>query len=143
MVVNVKLHPSYRLAGLLVAAHAGVAAAIACIDAAAPVRLGLAFVLAVSCSVAVWRSALLKGQGAIVALELGEEGAIHVQRRDGTWQGARLLRSTFVTPALTVLNLRMDGRRGTRYVVLMPDSAAEEAYRRMRVRLLWDRSRYA
>jgi len=62
---------------------------------------------------------------------------------DGTWiltlvSGqqieARLLPSTFVTPGLSVLNLRC-GRWRSRAMVLLPDSLDPDLLRRLRVRL--------
>jgi hypothetical protein len=44
---------------------------------------------------------------------------------------------------LTVINLRALDAPRVRHVVLMSDSTGGEAYRRLRVRLQWDRTRYA
>jgi hypothetical protein len=143
VVVNLKLKASYRLAALLGAAHAGTGAALLFLDLDPGLRLVLACAVILSFTAAVRRAALLKTRDAIVALEWSDDGAVNFQTRDGAWHAARLLPTTFVTPALTVINLRTVDRRRARHVVLMPDSAGGEEYRRLRVRLQWDRTKCA
>lgn len=48
---------------------------------------------------------------------------------------ARVLDDCFVTPWLTVLNVRIDGRR--RSLMLWPDSALADGRRQLRAYLLW------
>lgn len=143
VVMNLKLRPSYRLAALLACAHVGVVCAVLLLDRSIEVRLVLAFVVALSLIASMQRSALLKTADAIVALEWSEDGAVNFQTRDGTWHAGRLLPTSFVAPMLTVINLRTPERPRVRHIVLMRDSADSEDYRRLRVRLQWDRARLA
>lgn len=143
MLMSMELKPSYRLAALLAAAHGLAAASVAATDLPLAVRIVLVAALAASCARAMLRAALLRTRDAIVALEWNEEGGVNFRTRDGMWHEARLAGSTFVSPALTVLDLRTPGRRRMRHAVLMGDSAGRDEYRRLRVRLQWERTGYA
>ncbi|MNC95848.1 hypothetical protein D3C83_130640 [compost metagenome] len=57
--------------------------------------------------------------------------------RSGQWRRGTVLGSTFVAPYLTVLNLKVDGRRRTYHAVVMADSVAADEYRRLSVWLRW------
>ncbi|MGE5524814.1 MAG: protein YgfX [Rhodospirillaceae bacterium] len=143
MVMNVQLKPSYRLACLLITAHVATAAGVFMLDLPFELRMALACVVLLSLVATVQRSALLRTRDAIVALEWNEDRAVNFQTRDGLWHAARLLPTTFVTPFLTVIDLRTQGTPRIRHVVMMTDSAAPDEYRRLRVRLQWDNSGYA
>lgn len=144
MVTNLRLRASYRLAGLLAAAHAAAGAALLFLDVLPLLRLVIAGGVTVSFIVTVRRAALLQARDAIVALEWNDDGAVSFLTRDDLWHAARLLPSTFVTPSLTVINLRtVLERPRVRHVVLMADSAGSEEYRRLRARLQWDRTGFA
>jgi len=67
-------------------------------------------------------------------LELDHDGTFRL-RRDDAWQTARLL-DAFVTPALTVLRLRLENGK-TVALTLLPDSLASDDFRRLRVILKW------
>lgn len=84
-----------------------------------------------------WR---LLGRSA-VALRLRSDCKCEIGNRLGGWQEARLLGSSFVSPYLTVLNLRPEGRRFARHVVILPDAVDADAFRRLRVLLRWKCSR--
>lgn len=143
MIMHLKLKPSYRLAALLGAAHAVAAAALLALDARLDLRLVFVCAVVASFVAAVRRVALLATRDAIVALEWGDDGAVNFQTRDGVWHSGRLLPTTFVTPCLTVVNLRTAARLRARHIVLMADTTGADEYRRLRVRLQWDRSGYA
>ena len=100
---------------------------------------------------AAWR--LLLGLGVLLSLVLGLGGPIWHRwpwdlaqaawHGDGRWTltlgsgrevEGRLLGSTFVSPALVVLNFR-SGRWRTRSLVLLPDNLDPDLLRRLRVRL--------
>jgi toxin CptA len=143
MIMHLKLKASYQLAALLAIAHWAAIVAVMLCDVRLDVRFIAVLALAASFLVSVRHAALLIARRSIVALEWNEDGAINFQTRDGTWRSARLLPTTFVTPPLTILNLRAVDRPRVRHVVLMSDSTDGEAYRRLRVRLQWDRTGYA
>jgi toxin CptA len=76
-------------------------------------------------------------RASLVALELSDDCTLKVQDHRGEWRDAGLLRSSFVTPRLTVLNLRLDGARLARHIIIVPDRVDAEAFRRLRVLLRW------
>jgi hypothetical protein len=141
LLTKLALRPSYRLAALLTAAHGVAGGLLAVVGLPAAITSLLALAVALSFLATVRRTALLISRDAVVALEWTADGGLSFQTRDGTWRAARLLPDSFVTPPLTVLCLATSesGAR-VRHVVLLPDSAGREEYRRLRVRLRWDRS---
>ena len=48
-----------------------------------------------------------------------------------------MLSSSFVSPSLTVLNLRVAGAARPRHLVILPDNVEKETFRRLRVLLRW------
>ena len=90
----------------------------------------------------VWpRQVSLRHASSVTGLRFDSEGG-HVLRRDGSEASARLLADTFVSAFLTVVRLREPGRWWPVSVVLPPDAAAEEALRRLRLRLRFSRQRW-
>ncbi|QEL55307.1 protein YgfX [Chromobacterium paludis] len=67
-------------------------------------------------------------------LEVDPRGRLFLCRA-ASREEAVVLDDCFITPVLTVLNVRVAGRR--RSVMLWPDSADAEPRRRLRVYLLW------
>lgn len=70
-------------------------------------------------------------------LELDADNSFRLYRAE-VWQTAQLL-DAFVTPLLTVIRLRLENG-GTGVVTLLPDSLAEDDFRRLRIRLKWGMS---
>ena len=132
--LTVALSPSGILA-LALTLMAG--AALACAWISLP---GLAFVPVAAGIALAWAShlaqALQRGKGAVRALELGAQGRARWQDGSGQWQEAEILPSSYASDWLVVVNMRGSGRRD-RSLVLLPDSAAAEELRRLRVWLRW------
>ena len=83
------------------------------------------------------RDAALHAPRSIVALELGERGEIACQTRDGMWLDCELLGSSYVSPGMTIVNLRPRGWGGYRRIILVPDNVDAEDFRRLRAWLRW------
>ena len=132
LVQRISISPSVRLAIALCAAHIAAAALLwlAPIPALGketftlPVAISLAFFLA--------RDAALHAPQAIVALELRDDG-VSFHTRGGDWVDCELLGSSYVSPRLTIVNLRPRGRRRTRRVILVPDNVDARDFRRLRM----------
>lgn len=137
MAPRVHLRPSRSLAYALVAAHAASACVLIPLDLATGVKLVLVGLIAFALARILWRTVLLRDPQSLVAFQLHEGGRIDVQTRDGEWHEARLLGTSYVTPLMTVLNLRIVGSRFARHAVIAPDSAEPTELRRMRVWLRW------
>ena len=112
-------------------------AALACAWISLP---GLAFVPVAAGIALAWAShlaqALQQGSRAARALELDEQGRARWQDGSRQWQEAEILPSSYASDWLVVVNLRGSGRR-SRSLVLLPDCAAAEELRRLRVWLRW------
>lgn len=133
----VSLRPSRLLALLL---------GCACLGAVALVLLlplpgwGKALALAVMLGSgwhALRRHAWLRAPQSILGIEVNVRGELRCSTPGQDWQLADVLGSSTVTPWLVVLNLRFEGRRLARHVVLLPDSADAESLRQLRVWLRW------
>ena len=73
----------------------------------------------------------------ITALEVGSKGELRCFTRAHDWRNAEVLGSSFVTPWLTVLNMRLPDQLLAQHVVLLPDTLESDAFRRLRVWLRW------
>ncbi len=90
----------------------------------------------------VWpRQVSLRHADSVTGLRFDHQGW-HVLRRDGSERGASLRSDTFVSALLTVVRLREPGRLLTTSVILPADAAAEDALRRLRLRLRFSRQRW-
>lgn len=136
-VQRIAIGPSTRLAVAACAVH--VAAAVVVWLAPVPLWLKGVMTLVIAASLAwlLWRKAALHAADAVVALEIAEDGRLSCQTRRGEWLECELLRSSYVSPRLTILNLKpRDGGR-TRHIVLVGDNVDEHDFRRLRTWLRW------
>lgn len=91
----------------------------------------------------IWpRQVSLRHADSVTGLRFDSEGW-HVLRRDGSERVASLLGDTYVSALLTVVRLRQPGRWLPVSVILPADAAAEDALRRLRLRLRFSRQRWA
>ena len=132
--LTVSLRPSrvLALALTLVAAAALVCAWISLPGLAfPPVAAGVALAWA-------WHlaQALQRGKSATRTLELNAQGGARCQDGLGLWHDAKILPGSYVSGWLIVLILGASDRR-RRSLVLLPDAAAAEDLRRLRVWLRW------
>lgn len=136
-VQRIALTPSVRLAVSLCVVHlaAGIAAWLAPVPLWLKATLTLA--IAVSLVYCLSRTAVLHAAEAVVALEITDDGRISFQTRRGEWQECELLGSSYVSPRLTILNLKLPGVRRVRHVVLVPDNVDAGDFRRLRTWLRW------
>ena len=132
--LTVTLRPSRALA-LALTLMAG--AALACSWISLP---RLAFLPAATGIALAWiwhlAPALQRGRRAVRALELRAGGEARWQDGSGQWNEAQIQAGAYVSNWLVVVNLCTPGRRG-RSLVLLPDCAAAEELRRLRVWLRW------
>lgn len=85
------------------------------------------------------RHALRSGSDAIMALRLTETG-IECQTHAGAWCAGDLVAGGFVSPMLTVFRWRQHESRGRPLtIVVLPDALEGDAFRRLRLYLLWKR----
>jgi toxin CptA len=125
------------ISAALIAAHAAAVITLAPLEIPRPVQLAFACALALSLAHAVRRHAFLKSSRSVVAVEIRRRDGVAVLTRDGQWREAQLLDSTYISPVLSVMNLRVGGCLRAWHVLFTPDNCDPEMYRRLRVWLRW------
>lgn len=131
--LRIGIAPSPLLAVLLVIAHliAGACALIFLPGWWAAAILTTA--LCVSLFFHLRRDALRLSGDAVIEVTLRDHGCCELLTRNGVVLEGTVAGSSFVSGLFTVVNVRLDGGRRLRSVVVMPDCAAAEDRRRLRV----------
>ena len=141
MIAPVKLRiaigPSRILAAALAIAHLAALGVTLVVTLPAWASLLIAATIMASCASSILRLALQRSSNAIVELEAGEGARVSCRTRDSQWREGQALSSSFISPWLTVLNLRVAGAARARHLVILPDNVETEAFRRLRVLLRW------
>jgi toxin CptA len=125
------------LTTILAFAHVAAIAATLLVDIPMPVKAMGAAGLAAYWLVFIRRQFLLLTPDSAMAIEISSDNQLSIQTRRGEWGEYNVLGNTYVTPWLTVLNLRQSGGRATRRIVILPDSVDPEDFRKLRVWLRW------
>jgi len=114
---------------------AGTALACAWISLPWPAFLAVGAAIA---SIWIWHlpPALQCGRRAVRALEVSDKGGARWQDAHAEWHEVQIQPGSYVSNWLVVLNLGESGQRG-RSIVLLPDCAAADDLRRLRVWLRW------
>ncbi len=126
--------PSRVLAALLTLAHLGAALCIALLPVDPWIRGPAAVVILLSLVGHLHRGLLGRGPGAVRAVYWAPDGAWLVTDAAGGLHPAGLDGETFVSPFLTILNLKLH-EGGRRSVVLLPDSIEPARLRRLNARV--------
>jgi toxin CptA len=136
---RIEIRPSARLATFLSLAHLGAAVAIWC--AALPVWAKAASTIAIAAGLgwSLFSRAALRAGASIVAVEITTEGRVSIGTRRGTWHACEPLGTSYVSPALTIVNLEVEGFSLPRHVVLVPGNVNARDFRRLRTWLRWAR----
>ena len=129
------LRPSIRLACLLAAMHCGAIFLVLLLPV--PAKLWIAALMMISMLHTIMRHALLASPSSPVFLNM--EGDARLVLKNGREARCTLLESSYVSPYLTVLNLREKKRLFSRSVIIFPDAVDREEFRQLRVRLRWGR----
>ena len=131
--LSLRLRASPQLAIVLLLAHGG---AIACAATFLPgwwMRAVAASAIAASFAFHLSRDALQLSGRAVTGVTLKEGAQCELNLKNGETLTGIVDGSTFVTPLLTVINVRADGRGRRRTAILLPDSAPAQDLRRARV----------
>lgn len=134
---RISIFPSVWLAAALCVAHVAAAVLLWLIPIPVMGKLVLTMTVALSLVYFVARDAALHAAHSIVALEIREGGAVAYQTRRGEWLDCEVLGSTYVSPRVTIVNLRPRLSWGTRRLILLPDNVDARDFRRLRVWLRW------
>lgn len=137
LIQHISISPSVRLATALCVAHLAAAGLLWLVPIPALGKGAFTLAIAVSLVYFLARDAALHAANAIVALELKNGGGISFHTRDGGWVDCELAGSSYVSPRLTIVNLRPRGKRRTRHVILLPDNVDPRDFRRLRMWMRW------
>ena len=85
----------------------------------------------------ILRDALLALPNAWREISLNQKDEISLTQQNGLSFVATIQHSSVVMPFLTVLNVKLSGRFWSSSLILLPDSADADAFRRWRVWLKW------
>ena len=131
--LRIGIAPSPLLAALLVIVHL---IAGACVLAFLPTWWAVATLtpaLFASLVFHLRRDALRRSGDAVIEVTLRDHGRCELLTRGGAALEGTVAGSSFVSGSFTVVNVRLDGGRRLCSVVVMPDCAAAEDRRRLRV----------
>jgi toxin CptA len=137
--VRVTLRCSRRLAFVQSAVHISAASTVLPLDIPLIAKAAIALCCTASAAHALLRHAFLRLPGSICAVEMHDQENAAVLLREGEWRDARILETSYVSAAFTVLNLRIAGSTRARHVLLLADNTKAEEYRKARVLLRWRR----
>jgi toxin CptA len=137
LIQRITVAPSVLIAIAVCAVHLAAAGVLWIVPIPVLGKLVMTFVIAFSLIFFMARDAALHAAHSIVALELHEDGAITCQTRRGDWLDCELLGSSYVSPNMTVVNLRPRGAWRMRRVILVPDNIDPRDFRRLRMWLRW------
>ncbi|HZW24167.1 MAG TPA: protein YgfX [Gallionella sp.] len=131
------VHPSPRLAALLLLSHLiAVWAAYAC-NVSAPLAVGMSLLVAVSLVYHLARDAWLLLPASWHRLSV-EDRVATVSVRDGSVLVGRILDGSVVTPHFAILRVKPDGKHRPVARVIFPDALGGEGFRELCVRLRYD-----
>jgi hypothetical protein len=131
--LRIGIAPSPLLAVLLVIVHL---IAGACVLVFLPTWWAVAVLTAALCLSLVFHlrhDALRLSGDAVIEVTLRDHGRCELLTRSGAVLEGAIAGSSFVSGLFTVVNVRLDGGRRVRSVMVMPDCAAAEDRRRLRV----------
>lgn len=134
---RIAISPSVWIAAALCAAHVAAAVLLWVIPIPVMGKLVLTVAVALSLVFFVARDAALHAAHSIVALEIRDGGEMAFQTRRGEWLDCEVLGSSYVSPRITIVNLRPRLRWGTRRLILVPDNVDPRDFRRLRTWLRW------
>jgi toxin CptA len=135
--LNVSIKASRILAFLLTAMHAFGIGLLWSLPLAPWLKAASMPVLLASLAFYLGRDAWRSFSWSVTALSLDSECKCGLQTAKGEWLDSDLLASSFVSPYLTVLNVRPRGAHWARHVIILPDAIDPERFRQLRVLLNW------
>ena len=131
------LKPSRCLSIVLIAAHVAAAALVLPLQLPVLAKGFLYLLMGLSLARSVWRYAWLRPHNVIIAARVTDRETATLLARDGTRREAKILDTSYVSPWLTVLNVRATGRWWPQHLIIVSDNIDRNDWRRLRVVLRW------
>lgn len=136
-ILSIYRQPSHQLAIILSLAHCAAAGLLWPLALSWSIKVMIVAALIISLIHYLKRDALLTANNAVVAFELSDEMSCTLITRSGESMACTILGSTFTTPYLTVLNLKLEGKFFMCSIVILPDNIDAEQFRQLRIWLRW------
>lgn len=118
-------------------AHAAATGVFWLVPVPLAIQLGGTLAVLYGAAAAIRRHALLRGPEAVIGLEVTSDHVLSIETRAAGWQECEVLGTTYVTSAVTILNLRPAGATANTHATLLPDSLHADDFRRLRTWLRW------
>ena len=134
--LKISLHPSRTLIVVISAGHFLALTLVWPLALPLSIKLALCAVLTASYLFYLWQQRAQNSR-VIQQLKLRSEGDAKLQTRGGEWVVGKILATSYVSPYLTILNIKLTTRRFATHLVLFPDAIDAEDYRKLRVWLKW------
>jgi toxin CptA len=135
--LRVTLQSSRYLTAALASVHLAAAVTLIPLELGLDAKAALAVAIVASVAYTLWRYTLLRSRLSVLAIELTDRESATVQFTDGSWRDARVLGTSYVSPLLTVINLRLPAHRFALHSIIVPDNIDPDDFRRLRVILRW------
>ena len=135
--LHLRLRKSWLLTALLTMAHVAVMAILIVVDVGSWIRAAAIAVIGCSLVYQVRRSAWRTGPSSVAALRIGNDDVLTIEMRAGQTLMCEVLPTTFVSPIVTVLNLRALPERRRVDTVIFYDCVDAADFRKLRVWLRW------
>jgi toxin CptA len=136
-VLHLRLRKSWLLTALLTTAHVAVMAILFVVSAGLWIKAAAIAAVGSSLVYQVRRSAWRMGPSSVAALRIGNDDVLTIETRAGQTLTCEVLPTTFVSPIVTVLNLRALPERRRVDAVIFCDCVDTEDFRKLRVWLRW------
>jgi toxin CptA len=136
---NVPIKHSFLLATVLAGVHFAAGVTLLPLALSTDLRVVIATVITLSLLRSIWVHAMLRAEHSIIAIAIEDQKSCILHTRGGAMLPARILGSTYVTPVLTVINVKPTGTYFAHHILLLPDSIEPEEFRELRTLLRWAR----
>ncbi len=128
--------PSRYLAAILIVVHGAAGLALLLVPTSPWLTFSVMCLLLLSLAYHLRRHAWLRTAGSCMALRFEAEG-VQLMMESGVRLAGEISADSFVTPALTIINVFVPAQGARRSIVILPDSMDREVFRQLRVRLRW------
>ncbi|MEE8482142.1 MAG: protein YgfX [Acidiferrobacterales bacterium] len=133
--ILVTLHPSPLIGAVMLLTHMSAFAVLFWIDIAIWAKLVLAILVLVSLADVFKRVVLRRAGHAVTTIELDSENNMKLIYRSGRQARVSRLRSTFISPVVTLFTVEVENKIIPQSLVIAFDAVDKEQFRQLRVKL--------
>ena len=133
--LRLEIKPSRILCSLLLILHLFALAIIFILDFEFLINILVAILIAVSAYISIFQTAFRKSSSAIIKLVWDSNNEWILENNRGEQLNAELLRDSYVSSVMTVLNFKCKNHFRHKSIILLKDNINENDFRKLRVRL--------